>query len=311
MRLMRTQKRYFVAFLPVLLAAARPPAATPQARAPEISVERLTDHAWLIRDGLGSGNVLLYDHPEGAYLIDAGAPESAAAIARTVDSLASHPVQSVISTHYHADHIGANPIFRRRGARVLGHDRLAEEAARDTVIPELRWERTPADPAAMPTARITMPALIRDGDGESIVAIQPLRRGHTGTDLLVRLPTENLVHVGDLVEVGAYPFIDWWAGGSLDGMIEDVELLLRLVGEDDRIVPGHGDIIARGELRSYLELLVTVRDRARDAMGRGEDREAFLASRPTRGFDAARGGEEAGRRFASLVWVGLTATAAE
>jgi glyoxylase-like metal-dependent hydrolase (beta-lactamase superfamily II) len=308
---MRTQRRFFVAILPVLLAATRPPAATPQARVPEISVERLTDHSWLIRDGLGSGNVLLYDHPAGAYLIDAGAPESAAAIVRTVDSLTSQPVQTVISTHYHADHIGANPIFRRRGARVLGHDRLAEEAARDTTIPELRWERKPADPEAMPTVRIAKPALILDGEGESIVAIERLRNGHTRTDLLVLLPTESLIHVGDLVEVGAYPFIDWWAGGSLDGMIEDVELLLDFVGEDDRIVPGHGDLIGRGGLRSYLEMLVTVRDRARDAIGRGGDREAFLGSRPTREFDAARGGEEAGRRFASLVWVGLTAAAAE
>ena len=306
---MRIQTPYFVAFLPVLLASAAPSRAAAQDRTPEISVERLSEHAWLIRDGLGSGNVLLYDHPEGAYLIDAGAPESAAAIARTVDSLAAHPVQTVISTHYHADHIGANPIFRRRGARVLGHDRLAEEAARDTVIPELRWERTPADPAAMPTVRITTPALIRDGSGETIVAIQRLRHGHTGTDLLVLLPTEKLIHVGDIVEVGAYPFIDWWAGGTLDGMIEDVELLLGFVGEDDRIVPGHGDVIGVETLRAYLEMLVTVRNRARGAIARGEDRESFLASRPTREYDAARGGEEAGRRFASLVWVGLTAGA--
>lgn len=306
---MRIQMRYFVAFLPVFLATARPAPAEAQDRAPEITVERLTDHAWLIRDGLGSGNVLLFDHPEGAYLIDAGSPESAAAIVRTVDSLAAHPVQTVISTHYHADHIGANPIFRRRGARVLGHDRLAEEAARDTVIPELRWERTPADPAALPTVRVTTPALIRDRNGESIVAIQRLRQGHTGTDLLVLLPTEKLIHVGDLVEVGAYPFIDWWGGGSLDGMIEDVELLLGFVGDDERIVPGHGDVIGRGGLRSYLEMLETVRDRARTAIERGEDRESFLSSRPTREFDGARGGEEAGRRFASLVWVGLTAAA--
>ena len=308
---MRIQSPYLVAFLPALLVTARPPSAAAQDRVPEISVERLTDHAWLIRDGLGSGNVVLYDHPEGAYLIDAGAPESAAALVRAVDSLAAHPVRTVISTHYHADHIGANPIFRARGARVLGHDRLAEEAARDTFIPEVRWERAPADPAALPTVRITTPALVRDRSGESIVAIQRLREGHTGTDLLVLLPTERLVHVGDLVEVGAYPFIDWWGGGTLDGMIEDVELLLGFVGDEDRIVPGHGEVIRRGGLRSYLDMLVTVRDRAQAALRRGDDRESFLASRPTREFDATRGGEEAGRRFASLVWAGLSAAPGE
>lgn len=294
-----------MAFLSVLLVMARPSPLSAQQQEPDVSVERLADSAWLIRDGLGSGNVLLFDHPEGAYLVDAGSAESAVAVARTADSLAAHPIGTVISTHYHADHLGANPIYRGRGARIMGHDRLAEEAARDTVIEEIRWKRTPADPAAMPTIRITTPALIRDRNGEAIVAIQRLPDGHTRTDLLVLFPTEGLIHTGDLVEAGAYPFIDWWAGGSLDAMIANVDLLLEFVGPDDRIVPGHGDVIGRSELEAYRDMLVTVRDRARTAIRRGQDREAFLASRPTREFDAERGGTEAGRRFASLAWIGL------
>jgi cyclase len=295
-----------VAFLPVVFVTARPLSGAVQQRMPAISVERLTERAWLIRDGLGSGNVLLFDHPEGAYLVDAGAPESAVAVARTADSLAGHPILTVISTHYHADHLGANPIYRRRGARVMGHDHLAEEAARDTTIPEIQWVRKPADPAAMPTVRLTTPALVRGQAGESIVAIQRMTEAHTRTDLLVLFPTERLLHAGDLVEVGAYPFIDWWAGGSLDGMIAQVDLVLGFVGPEDRVVPGHGAVIGRAELEEYRRMLVTVRDRARAAIRRGEGREAFLASRPTREFDAERGGETAGQRFASLVWLELS-----
>ncbi|MEJ2547598.1 MAG: hypothetical protein P8125_07240 [Gemmatimonadota bacterium] len=44
---------------------AAPPSVSAQEQVPEISVETLGENLWVIRDGLGSGNVLLYDIPGG------------------------------------------------------------------------------------------------------------------------------------------------------------------------------------------------------------------------------------------------------
>ena len=231
------------AFLVSCLLLARPAGAEAQDRVPVITVEELADDLWVIRDGLGSGNVLLYDVVGGAYLVDAGSPASAAAIIATVDSL-----------------------------------------------------------------RVTGPSLIGSGqpDGGTIAAIQKPPPAHSRTDLAVLIPAANVLHAGDLIEVGAYPFVDWWAGGSLRGMIEEVDHILSWAQGDQRIVPGHGPVIGAAELADYLEMLVTVRDRAEAAIRRGDSEEEFLDSRPTREFDAGRGGEASGRRFASLVWYGVS-----
>ena len=116
---------------------ALPVDARAQDRVPVITVEELAEGLWVIRDGLGSGNVLLYDVIGGAYLVDAGASASATAIVATVDSLAANPVRTVISTHYHEDHLGANAWYAVRGARIMGHELLASEAMRDTTIEEI------------------------------------------------------------------------------------------------------------------------------------------------------------------------------
>jgi len=62
------------AFLALCLGMSIPAAARAQDRVPVITVEELADDLWVIRDGLGSGNVLLYDVAGGAYMVDAGSP---------------------------------------------------------------------------------------------------------------------------------------------------------------------------------------------------------------------------------------------
>jgi glyoxylase-like metal-dependent hydrolase (beta-lactamase superfamily II) len=296
------------AFLALCLGMSIPAAARAQDRVPVITVEELADDLWVIRDGLGSGNVLLYDVAGGAYMVDAGSPGSAAAIVATVDSLAANPVRTVISTHYHEDHLGANAWYALRGARVMGHELLAAEAMRDTMIEEMRWERHRANPSSLPTVQVTGPSLVRSGqaDGGMIAAIQKLQPAHSRTDIAVLIPAADVLHAGDLIEVGAYPFIDWWAGGSLRGMISEVDRIISWAQGDQRIVPGHGPVIGAAGLAAYREMLVTVRDRAQAAIRRGDSEQEFLASQPTREFDAERGGEASGRRFASLVWYGLS-----
>ena len=154
------------------------------------------------------------------------------AIVGAVDSLAENPVRTVIGTHYHEDHLRANAWCATRGACVMGHEHLAAEALCDATI----------------------------------AAIQKLQPAHSRTDIAVLVPAANVLPAGDLIEVGAYPFIDWWAGGSLEGMIQEVDRIAGWAQGDQRIVPGHGSVIGATELAEYEIMLVAVRDRARAAL---------------------------------------------
>ena len=193
------------------------------------------------------------------------------------------------------DHLGC---YGNKWMKTPNLDRVAGES--------MVFDRAVAE--ALPTVQVTGPSLIKSGqpDGGTIAAIQKLPPAHSRTDIAVLIPAANVLHAGDLIEVGAYPFIDWWAGGTLQGMIEEVGRIVAWAQGDQRIVPGHGPVIGAAELAEYLEMLTTVRDRAETAIRRGDSEEAFLDSRPTREFDAGRGGEASGRRFASLVWYGLS-----
>jgi glyoxylase-like metal-dependent hydrolase (beta-lactamase superfamily II) len=120
----------------------------------------------------------------------------------------------------------------------------------------------------------------------------------------VRLPDADILHTGDVYEIGAFPFIDVWAGGTADGMIAGVDRLLALAGARTIIVPGHGPPSTRAELAAYRDMLVTVRDSVRAAIGRKATLEETLALDLAAPFMEGRGSARAARRFVALMYLG-------
>jgi len=120
----------------------------------------------------------------------------------------------------------------------------------------------------------------------------------------VRLPDADVLHTGDVYEIGAFPFIDVWAGGTTDGMIAAVDRLLTLAGDRTIVVPGHGPPSNRAELARYRAMLVTVRDSVRAAIDRKATLEETVAVDLVAPFMAGRGSARAARRFVPLMYLG-------
>jgi glyoxylase-like metal-dependent hydrolase (beta-lactamase superfamily II) len=59
-----------------------------------------------------------------------------------------------------------------------------------------------------------------------------------------------VLHVGDTWWNGAYPFIDYSTGGSLDGTIRAAEENLRRASPRTVVVPGHGAVGGRVDVVS-------------------------------------------------------------
>ena len=245
------------------------------------------------------GTVLIASGSSGTLVVDAGAPALAERVDSAVQAHAASPVRWVVTTHYHEDHRGANPAFRATGVELIAHRNVPAEARRDTTIVELEWRRTAAPADALPT-RTFADSIVLDLGGEQAVVFH-VPGAHTSGDAMVHLRRANVVHTGDVVELGAYPFIDRWAGGSIDGLIAAVDALLERTDERTRIVPGHGTVIARDELIAYREMLVTVTARLREAVAANEPIEALLEARVTAPYDARHGGERHGQRFVQLL----------
>ena len=269
-----------------------------------ISVHRINDRFQVI-SGYANGNILVVHDGDSLVLIDAQSAKRVGQADSALRALSAKPVRLVVNTHYHGDHTEGNAYFRQKGATVLAHRNVPVQAAKDTTVATWNnWHRTPLASEAMPTTTFSDSLPLRvAGDNAWLLHIP---NAHTDGDAIVWFPRSNVIHVGDLVELGAYPFIDWWTGGSLDGMLRAVDRILSLVNDSTAIVPGHGPVSDRRTVLAYRAMLVAVRDRVARAVAEGKALPEVVQSKPTAEFDATYGGECGGRRFAELVYVGLS-----
>jgi glyoxylase-like metal-dependent hydrolase (beta-lactamase superfamily II) len=273
-------------------------------RAQGVAARKVAPRLYILRTAAGS-NVLALAATGGTLLVDAGPADGVEALGAALDSLGIGRVRYVVNTHYHDDHIGGNAYFGQRGAVVIARPAARAEAQVDTVIPEFNgWRRVAAAADALPPVTVEGPTTIHLGS--DTVYLVPAPGAHTSGDLVVRVAPADVIHTGDVYEVGAYPFIDVWAGGSVAGMIEATRRLLAAGGATTRYVPGHGAVGSAADVERYLGMLVAVCGAVAQAWKREATLDAVMAGRPTASFDdTSWGPARHGPVFAALVFRSL------
>src|SRR5690625_3738263 len=87
-----------------------------------VKVERVSEHIWTVRAwAFIPIRVWLVRETRGVTLVDAGIPTMAKGILRTIARIEAGPLQRIILTHGHADHVGAIN-------RIVGTDRSVGNA---------------------------------------------------------------------------------------------------------------------------------------------------------------------------------------
>jgi len=269
----------------------------------DVEVAKVTDDVHAIY-GFGS-NVGVLRTDRGAVVVDTMTfRRQGVRIRELAEELGGGPVQAIVNTHYHFDHIGGNERYAREGAEVIAHENLWTQALKDTVIADYGdWHRKAAPAGAKPT-RTFADTLRLDHEGDPVV-LSHVPAAHSDNDVMVSFPRHNVLHTGDVVEIGAAPFVDLWAGGTVGGMINGIDRFLRASNDETRIVPGHGSIITRAELREYRAMLATLANRAVESIAEGRDLEGFLALAPAAQFEDRLGGARGARNLSALLFYGL------
>ena len=145
----------------------------------------------------------------------------------------------------------------------------------------------PAPAIALPkeTYKDTMTVRLQGRSAE----LKHLPDVHTDGDTYVYFADANVLATGDIVFFGRYPNIDFLYGGSIDGMIRGVDVMLQAAKDDTKIVPGHGPVGTKAMIREYRQMLVDARDRIQKLIVAGKTEDEVVAAKPNADYDAKFG----------------------
>lgn len=238
------------------------------------------------------GNIGVSVGDDGLFLIDDQFAPLTGQILAALAEITDESVRFVFNTHWHGDHTGGNENLGEAGALIVAHDNVRERMSSDQVLQRIGQEptTTPASPSgALPVVTFSEEVSFHINGGE--LHAFHVEHAHTDGDAIVHFEGANVVHMGDTFFRGRFPFIDTASGGSIDGLIEAVGRALSVMDADTRIIPGHGDLAGREDLRAYADALKEMRAAVGELMARGMSLEEIQAERPIR-VHAARLGQD-------------------
>jgi hypothetical protein len=121
--------------------------------------------------------------------------------------------------------------------------------------------------------------------GALIVDFIPMMPSHTAGDTIVRFRKANVIYIEDFYRNFGYPFADQANGGSIAGMLEAVDLFDQVADANTTLVPGHGTMITKKDLRPYRAMLVDIMSKVKTLRAQGKSLQEVLAANLTAPYD--------------------------
>ena len=219
----------------------------------EIETTEVADGIYMLV-GAG-GNIGLSTGEDGAFLIDDQFAPLSEKILAAIAEVTDDDVEFLINTHWHGDHTGGNEAFGEAGAHIVAHDNVRKRLKEGLTRSSGRTT-PPAPDAALPV--ITFSKTISfHWNGQHIKVWHP-DKAHTDGDAIIFFKDANVVHMGDVFFNGGYPFIDLESGGDVNGYIATHEAVLKKTDDDTKIIPGHGPLANKADLRRTVDMLKEV-----------------------------------------------------
>lgn len=215
----------------------------------QIKVQKVSGTVYML-EGAG-GNIGASVGEDGIVIVDDEFLPLADKIEAALKGVTDKPIKFVLNTHWHGDHTGGNEHFGAE-APIIAQENVRKRLKEGG---QTRFGNVP------PAKKVALPIITFENNvsvhlnGEDIHAIH-IPSGHTDGDAVIFFPQSNVVHMGDdFFNGGMFPFIDLDSGGSVQGMIAGGEKVLAEAPDDVKIIPGHGPLGTKEDLRKFVTML--------------------------------------------------------
>jgi cyclase len=217
------------------------------------------------------GNISLLIGSDGVVLIDDGLPTTGPALLSAIAKLTGEPVDFLINTHVHGDHVGSNATLHSHGATIIAHDnirgRLLELTGDEAVSPDALPEVTFSDSVTF----------YLNGHKAFVFHV---KNAHTDGDAVIHFPDINVIHAGDVMFNRLFPFIDMDSGGSVEGFLAAQDKIIAIADDDTIIIPGHGAVANKADLILARDVLADSQTRVRKLVDAGMSEDDIVAANP-------------------------------
>jgi glyoxylase-like metal-dependent hydrolase (beta-lactamase superfamily II) len=223
----------------------------------QLSTVKIKDDLFVIHNDFVPGNTTALVTTQGVVLVDDKFEIDHDGIMAQLKKITNQPVKYVINTHYHADHSGGNAKLQALGAQVV-----TSENARTKMV----------DVKQSGQANITLENALRLYVGGKRIEVRYFGRSHTDGDIVVLFPDHRVLSAGDMFTFGdATPeLIDYAGGGSAKDWTRTLDGVLQL--DFDSVVPGHGNVTTKQEVRKFRDSTLTLRNRVHDMLAQNKSR---------------------------------------
>ncbi len=209
------------------------------------------------------GNIAATVGGDGVLIVDDQFLPLAERIQAAINELGGDRPKFVLNTHHHGDHVGGNPHFGQ-AATIIAHRNVRVRLAADGALPV----------AALPVVTFDDAMSVHFNGDE--IALFHLPAGHTDGDSAVWFKSANVLHLGDQLFSGRFPYIDLDAGGTVQGYIANLEAVLDSAPSDVQVIPGHGPLSTLDDVREALAVVRATRAAVAQAIADGAETDAIV-----------------------------------
>ncbi|MGH9803349.1 MAG: MBL fold metallo-hydrolase [Blastocatellia bacterium] len=238
----------------------------------EMKATHVAGSVWML-EGSG-GNIGVSVGPDGLLIVDDQFAPLADKIKAALKNIGEGKLKFVINTHWHGDHTGSNVVFGV-DSTIIAHSNVRKRLGSEST--NRAGQKVPAaSKAALPIITFDETLSVHF-NGEEIKAIH-YPNGHTDGDGVIFFTGSNVVHMGDDMMTGSFPFVDLSSGGSVEGIVRNIGNVLAKLPPDVKIIPGHGPLATVENVRQYQQVLVETVDIVSKQMKAGKSMDEIKAA---------------------------------